>query len=76
MLNGWKSTQKNQASRMYPGTSQASFFRFSSLSQIDMLVLMPMTSDKDNNKGLFWRCCLENRWLLLPLLESAAASPL
>ena len=33
---GWNSTQKNQANKMYPGTSQANFLRFSSLSQMDI----------------------------------------
>ena len=36
----WKTTQKNQARRMYPGTSQASFLLFSSLSQIRMLAVL------------------------------------
>ena len=40
MPRGWKRTQKNQANRIYPGTSQANFFRFSSLSQIDMFRLV------------------------------------
>jgi hypothetical protein len=40
MLSGWKRTQKNQASRMYPGTSQANFLRFSSLSHTLMMVMM------------------------------------
>ena len=39
-LPTWKTTQKNQARRMYPGTSQASFLRFSSLSQIRMLAVL------------------------------------
>ena len=40
LLATWKTTQKNQARRMYPGTSQASFLRFSSLSQIRMVAVV------------------------------------
>ena len=51
LLTTWKTTQKNQARRMYPGTSQASFLRFSSLSQIRMVAVVD-DSREDVEGGL------------------------
>ena len=84
MLKGWNKTQKNQARRMQPGTSQANFLLFSSLSQtlifdvennhfrkrkFDRFFLSPMSSRFISIRILFYFLKIVNK---INILAAAA----